>query len=79
MERNSGVRASEHLKLPDRFGEVIVFEFELVCTTRLKIYDDEQQARMLEMLGMGSLGAGLSTEPPVNRGGAAVIEAGWQV
>lgn len=79
MERNSGVRASELLKLQDRFDEVILFEFELACTSRLKIYDDEQQARMFEMLGMGSLGAGLSTEPAVNRGGAAVIEAGWQV
>lgn len=78
MERNSGVRASDRLQLLERFGEVIVFEFDLACTTRLKIYDDEQQARMFEMLGIGSLGGGMSAEP-VNRSSATVIEAGWQV
>lgn len=80
MERNSGEKASDKLRLSERFNEVIVFEFELAITARLQVYDEEKEARLFEALGVGSLNRALGgTQQTSERGGAKIIEAGWQV
>lgn len=80
MAKNSGARASSLLRLSDRFSEVIAFEFDLACASRLKVYDEEKQVRMFEALGMGSLTRALAgPQTPNQQSGATVIEAGWQV
>lgn len=63
MERNSGVSASDRLKLPERFGEVIAFEFELACTTRLRLHDDEREERLLEAASAGLFTKALGATP----------------
>lgn len=80
MARNSGARASSLLRLSDRFNEVIAFEFDLACTSRLQKYDEEREARLFEALGIGSVTRAFAgPQTPVRQGTATVIEAGWQV
>lgn len=80
MARNSGVRASDLLKLSARFNEVIAFEFDLACAARLQLYDGEKEARLFEAMGMGSVTRALGAAPASKeRGGPVVIEAGWHV
>lgn len=80
MARDSGARASDLLKLSERFNEVIAFDFDLACTARLRIYDDEREGRLFEALGVGSLTSALGAVPASNEGGGPmVIEAGWDV
>lgn len=61
MARNSGARASDLLRLLDRFGEVIAFEFDLACTSRLQVYDGERETRMLQAASVGLIGEALSS------------------
>lgn len=80
MAKNSGVKASSLLRLSDRFNEVIEFEFDFACTARLKLYDEEKEARMLEALSGGSITRTLAgPQTSNNQSGATVIEAGWPV
>lgn len=80
MARNSGARASELLRLRDRFNEVIAFEFDLACVSRLKVYDEEKEARLFEAMGLGSVIHTLGGSPaPQKQGGPVVIEAGWRI
>lgn len=68
------------MRLSDRFNEVIVFEFDFACTARLKVYDEEKEARMLEALSGGSITRAVAgPQTPSQQSGAVVIEAGWQV
>lgn len=55
MGRNSGVRTSSLLKLSVPFNEVILFDFDLTCAARLKMDDDEREARLLEAASGGLL------------------------
>lgn len=80
MARNSGARGSSLLKLSERFNEVIALEFDLACTSRLQVYDEEREARLLEAMGMGSINRALGGSVQLKeRGGPTIIEAGWQV
>jgi hypothetical protein len=79
MARNSGEKASNLLRLSQRFNEVIAFEFDLACTSRLQVYDEEKEARLFEALGVGSVNRALGGSAPMKERGPAIIEAGWQV
>lgn len=80
MARDGGVRASELWKVSERFNEVIAFEFDFACTSRLKVYDEEKEAGLFEAMGVGSISRALGGfTQSKERGGPTVIEAGWQV
>lgn len=79
MARNSGARASDLLRLPERFNEVIAFEFDLACAARLKVYDEDKEARLFEALGMGSVSRAIASPQSLAQSGAVTIEAGWPV
>jgi hypothetical protein len=55
MARNSGEKASSLLRLSERFNEVIAFEFDLACTSRLHVYDVERETRIVQAVSGGML------------------------
>lgn len=80
MARDSGEKASSLWRVPERFNEVIAFEFDFACTSRLKVYDEEKETRLYEAMDLGSVSNALGgPQPTGQKSGAVMIEAGWQV
>lgn len=52
MGRNFSQRPSRLLQIED---EKLAFDFDLACTSRLQIYDNELEQRRLEAMSLGGI------------------------
>lgn len=75
MCRNFGPMPSQRLRIEH---ELTAYDLDRTANARLKLYDDERDARMAEILGVGSLvnalGGG-SSGVSIDRSGPIALDA----